>query len=376
MPVFYRAALAGSRAWLVVGVVAGRVLTPVGVELARAQVPRGARVLTAPPPARTAGLKVLLVHDMECLAGQADWRTFVFEHKVEYAEGQKLLAADVNAVIDGLVEAGAETVRILDRHGSSNPEPDLPPALLHPRAKHISLPEPIPSDSARALAFDAVVVVGAHAKSGTGGFAAHSFSRGTETFFNGMSITEAEFIGYTWGQFGVPMILATGDDRLKDDLRTMPWIEYVTVKRTISSSQAELRPADEVHAEMRVAAKRALENRARAKVMKLTMPITITVSAAPPASLGSLRSIPGVRYSETGDESRVTFVAPSFARAVTGLFGLLGVASQANRLQMLTAAVRKHPDGPSIMLDYLDSHVNRWLEYESGRTPRAAGRER
>ena len=36
-----------------------------------------------------------------------------------------MLAADLNAVIDGLFAGGATQVDIVDAHGSGNPEPDV-----------------------------------------------------------------------------------------------------------------------------------------------------------------------------------------------------------------------------------------------------------
>lgn len=39
------------------------------------------------------------------------------------------------------------------------------------------------------------------------------------------SITETELIALSWGRVGVPVIFASGDDRLAADLATMPWAD-------------------------------------------------------------------------------------------------------------------------------------------------------
>ena len=75
-----------------------------------------------------------------------------------------------------------------------------------------------------------MAVVGMHAKTGSGGFASHTFTLGIDLLINGQSITETELVALSWGRVGVPVIFASGDDRLAGDLETMPWIEYVTVK--------------------------------------------------------------------------------------------------------------------------------------------------
>ncbi|HEV8214475.1 MAG TPA: M55 family metallopeptidase, partial [Gemmatimonadaceae bacterium] len=69
---------------------------------------------TPVPSHRTAPVRILVYHDMEGLSGQDDWRTFLFSHPEKYPEGQKLLAADVNAVIDGLFAGGATQVDVVD----------------------------------------------------------------------------------------------------------------------------------------------------------------------------------------------------------------------------------------------------------------------
>jgi hypothetical protein len=86
-------------------------------------------------PTTGAPVRVLLYHDMEGLAGQDDWRTFLFSHPEKYPDGQKLLAADLNAVIDGLFAGGATQVDVVDAHGSGNPDPDVRRELLDPRAR-------------------------------------------------------------------------------------------------------------------------------------------------------------------------------------------------------------------------------------------------
>src|SRR5438093_2450191 len=87
------------------------------------------------PRASGAPIRVLVYHDMEGLAGQDDWQSFLFSHPEKYPGGQKLLAADLNAVIDGLFAGGATQVDVVDAHGSGNPEPDVRRDLLNPRAK-------------------------------------------------------------------------------------------------------------------------------------------------------------------------------------------------------------------------------------------------
>jgi D-amino peptidase len=301
---------------------------------------------------------------MEGLAGQDDWKTFLFSHPERYPEGQKMLAADLNAVIDGLFAGGATQVDVVDAHGSGNPDPDVRRDLLDPRAKQVFRDKPFDPyvDITEPNTYDAVVAVAMHAKTGSHGFASHTITLGMDMLINDKPITESEIVAYSWGRVGVPVIFVSGDDKLQNDLQVMPWIEYVVTKKATSASTVELRPVDQVHAEMREKAARALHNLSKAKVMTLATPMRAGLHAVPPASLASLKGIPGINYA---DET-VTFTAPDFRAAYDGVIALVGAATSGYS-RVLQETVRKQPDGQKIMADYSDALFVRWMDYESGR---------
>lgn len=180
--------------------------------------------------------RILLVHDMEGLSGQDNPYSFLYGHP-EYPRGQRLLIQDVNAVVAGLFAGGAGSVSVADGHGSGNPGPDILIDQLDRRARMVSRTSSFDTylDLAEQGAFDAVAVVGMHAKNGSGGFASHTFGIGSQFLVNGLSITETELLGLLHGRVGIPVIFASGDDRLAEDLKTMPWIQYVTTKKATSA---------------------------------------------------------------------------------------------------------------------------------------------
>lgn len=322
-------------------------------------------------------VRVLVLHDMEGLSGQDDWHTFDFEFTEAYRRGQELLAADVNAVIDGLFAGGATQVDVVDGHGSGNPEPDLRRDLLDKRANQVLRDAPFRQyvDLVAPDAYDAVVLVGMHAKTGSGGFASHTFTMGIEFEVNGLAITESELVAFSWARQGVPVILVSGDDRLGRDLSgTMPWIEYVPVKTATSASSAALRPVAEARAELRADARKAVE-RLRSpgagglKAIRLREPVRAAVRVVPPASLAVLRNVPGIKY----ENERVSFDAANYQAAYDGLVALTNVASRAYPA-LLTQAVDARTDGAATLLDYSERLTTRWLDVESGRwSPPAAG---
>lgn len=312
------------------------------------------------------GLRVLVLHDMEGLSGQDDWRTFDFQHPDLYARGQELLAADINAVIEGLFAGGATEVHVVDGHGSGNPEPDVRADLLDPRATQVLRDEPFDTyfDLPEAERYDAVAVVGMHAKTGSGGFASHTFTLGIELQVNGRPITETELVALSWGRFGVPVIFGSGDDRLAADLQTMPWIEFVTVKEATSASTAEPRPVNEARADLTAGARRALEGVAGAKVMRVQGPVTATIRTVPPASLRPLADVPGVDYD--ADADAVTFEAADLRAAYDGLVGLVAVAT-ARYSRVLSEVLRERGLAEEVSLAFNDALMTRWLDVESDR---------
>jgi len=310
-------------------------------------------------------LRVLVYHDMEGLSGQDDWHTFDFDYPEAYARGRKLLVDDLNAVIAGLYDGGATEVDVVDAHGSGNPEPDVPPGALDARARQVFRDKRFRQyvDLVAPDAYDAIVCVAMHARTGSHGFASHTFAQGLDFIVNGASITETELIGYSWGRVSVPVVMVTGDDRLREDLRhTMPWLEYVTVKTATSASTAELRPLVEVHRDMRQAATRALKRLKEMRPMPLAGPIRGGMRAVPPASFAMLRGLPGVVFA--GDT--VVFEAPDFAALYDGWMALDNVAS-ASYGAVLRESIRAEPEGESLLLHYNELLNSRWLDVESGR---------
>jgi D-amino peptidase len=322
--------------------------------------------LSAPAAHKDGELRVLVYHDMEGLAGQDDYRTFNFWQPDYYPKGQELLAADINAVVDGLFAGGATKVVIVDAHGSGNPEPDLVPAKLDKRATQLTRDAPFGPyvDIVAPNAYDAVVAVAMHAKTGSGGFASHTFTLGMDILMNGRSITETELVALSWGRVGVPLIFASGDDKLAKDLATMPWIRFVTTKKATSASTVELRDVSQVHAEMRAQAADAVRNLAQAKVMRPGAPIHAALRVVPPASLAMLRGVPGVQLSAEAD--RVEFEAKDFGAAYDGVVAFIGVAT-ATYPSVAAEVLRDRADSAPIRKQQGEHLMMRWLDVESGR---------
>ena len=291
--------------------------------------------------------RILLLYDMEGISGVNKPEQTGFGNP-EYQTGRDNLTQDVNAVVAGLFAGGADVVDVVDGHGSGNPEPDVDLAKLDPRAKMITKDAPFAPyiDLPETDKYDAVAVVCMHAKTGSPGFISHTYNGGCDWIINGKSINETEIIAYSWGRFGIPVIFASGDDVLKGQLEYMDWLEYVTVKKALSWTDAELYPLDRVHAEMQAKAQKAVENLPQAKYVVFTEPLTAALRTQFPADHSVLEGVPGIDYKD----HTVTFPAKTYRQAYDGIVELIQVAGL-GRLKLIQEYLAQAEQGPQIIKD-------------------------
>ncbi len=131
----------------------------------------------------------------------------------DYATGRRIMTGEANAAIAGALEAGATEVVVNDSHGSMT---NLLPEELHPKAqlisgclKKLSMMEGIDES------FDAALYVGYHTAAGVAGSISHTYNGQIYAVrLNGQPCGEFDINAAVAGQFGVPSVLLTGDDRI------------------------------------------------------------------------------------------------------------------------------------------------------------------
>lgn len=218
-----------------------------------------ATLWAAAGPAQDAGLRVFISVDMEGLSGIAH-SEMTSASGAEYARGRDLLMSDLNAAIQGALDAGATDILVNDSHGSMRNvrvEQMLPPArLISHNSKPFGMMQGISGD------FDAVFFIGYHTRAGNpDGLMAHTGS--------GASIREIRVAGEPAGEgdmnallaahHGVPVALATGDEAFAEELgQRLTDTEFVAVKRAIRRTTAELIHPQETARMIREAAARSL----------------------------------------------------------------------------------------------------------------------
>jgi D-amino peptidase len=189
-------------------------------------------------------VKIFVSADMEGISG-VERVEDVIPPLPGYDVFRRVMAGDVNAVIDGAIRAGATEVVVADGHARMT---NIRPEDLDPRAR-------LKSGMSRDLLqlkgispdFDAVLYVGYHAMSGTAGVLSHTYmSSLLDVRVNGMPRGEAEINAYALATLGVPVIFLSGDDTTIAQARAVIGdVEYVQTKRATGRLSAEHLPLEE-----------------------------------------------------------------------------------------------------------------------------------
>lgn len=185
-------------------------------------------------------MKLYISTDFEGVAGIVDWDQILIGGN-DYALGRRLLLGELNAAIDGALEAGATELVVNDSHSSMR---NLEPDLLHGRARLLSgKHKPMYMMEGLDRSFDAIFFLGYHGSIGASqAVLSHSYNPRAiwEARLNGEVVGEAALNALVAAHYGVPIALITGDSvTVAEGKRLTPAPHGVAVKRAISRTAAE-----------------------------------------------------------------------------------------------------------------------------------------
>jgi len=197
--------------------------------------------------AATQGRRIFISVDMEGVDGAVTSNQLSMSGN-DYQQTRQLMTDELLAAIAGARAAGATDFVVADAHGQGqNILIDRLPNdvhLIRGTARPLGMMEGIEEGH-----FDGVFFLGYHAgASSLRGVRAHTFSsaRLSEVRLNGIPVSEGQVNAAIAAHFGVPVLLASGDDATIEELRSaVPQAEMVEVKRSISFHAADnLAPAE------------------------------------------------------------------------------------------------------------------------------------
>ncbi|MFC0845263.1 M55 family metallopeptidase [Streptomyces noboritoensis] len=201
-------------------------------------------------------MKILISADMEGATG-VTWPADVLPGTPQWERCRGLFTSDVNAAALGFFDGGADDVLINEAHWSMRnlllERLDERVEMLTGRHKSLSMVEGVQHGDVDGIAF-----VGYHTGAGTEGVLAHTYLANSITgvWLNGTRASEGLLNAHVVAEYGVPVVLVTGDDLTCADAEGYaPGAQKVAVKGHVSRYAAVCRTPARTAADIRAAAK-------------------------------------------------------------------------------------------------------------------------
>jgi D-amino peptidase len=263
----------------------------------------------AAPP--ITNLKIYISVDMEGVAGvvTADQ---LLPGGFEYERFRHFMTDETLAAVRAAKQAGATQIVVSDSHGNGEN------LLVEAFPKDVRLVRSWPRHGAMMAGLDksfaGAIFVGYHAStSNAKGVRAHTFSSAhlIRVALNGSPVTEAEFNAAYAGEFGVPILFASGDDAAIAEIKThLGEMDTVITKNNLGFHSAEtLTPAASCDL-IFDGVLHAMAHRAQRHATLISKPVTLELSFKnymPAEVLSYLRSV------ERVDSHTIRFVGRDMA---------------------------------------------------------------
>ncbi len=204
-------------------------------------------------------MRILISADMEGATG-VTWPADCEPGAPEWQRCRPLFTSDVNAAIAGFYDGGASEVLVNEAHSTMRnlllEELDERATMITGRHKELTMVEGIQRGTVDGVAF-----LGYHTAAGTEGVLSHTYIPGslTRVSVNGQVGSEGLLNAHVAAEYGVPVVLVTGDDRTcADAVHYAPQARTVAVKDYVARYTAECRPPARTRAQIRRAAAEAI----------------------------------------------------------------------------------------------------------------------
>lgn len=205
-------------------------------------------------------MKILVSADMEGATG-VTWPADVLPGTAQWERCRVMFTSDVNAAVLGLYDGGADRVLVNEAHWTMRnlllERLDARAEMLTGRHKSLSMVEGVQHGDVDGIAF-----VGYHTGAGAEGVLAHTYLANSITgvWLNGLRASEGLLNAHVVAEYGVPVILVTGDDlTCADAAAYAPDARTVAVKDHVSRYAAVCRTPARTAADIRAAAAEAVK---------------------------------------------------------------------------------------------------------------------
>ncbi|MEU6439533.1 M55 family metallopeptidase [Streptomyces sp. NPDC047046] len=274
-------------------------------------------------------MRILISADMEGATG-VTWPGDVLPGTPLWERCRPMFTSDVDAAVRGFYDGGADSVLVNEAHWSMRnlliERMDERVEMLTGKHKDLSMVEGAQYEGARAA--DAIAFVGYHAGAGMEGVLAHTFlaNQITGVWLDGRRASEGLLNAALVAEYGIPVILVTGDDLACEDAEGYaPEARKVAVKDHVSRYAAICRTPTRTAKDIRAAAKEAVALAGRREPVPAA-PHTIDVEFDAAHLSQIVTSIPGVTRA---GERKVSFESPTMYEAYRTFKSVCSIASGA-----------------------------------------------
>ncbi|WP_405746180.1 M55 family metallopeptidase [Streptomyces sp. NBC_01525] len=271
-------------------------------------------------------MKILISADMEGATG-VTWPADVLPGTPQWERCRHMFTSDVNAAAAGFFAGGADEVLINEAHWSMRnlllEQLDERVQMLTGRHKSLSMVEGVQHGDVDGIAF-----IGYHTGAGTEGVLAHTYLANSLTgvWVNGTRASEGYLNALVVAEYGVPVVLVTGDDRTCADARGYaPEARTVAVKDYVSRYAAVCRPPARTAADIRDAARAATALAVRHEPAR-GGPFRVEMEFDAEHLVGAASCVPGV---ERCGERRVAYTSDDMYEGIRCFKAVTTLASSA-----------------------------------------------
>ncbi|GHD95225.1 M55 family metallopeptidase [Streptomyces naganishii] len=271
-------------------------------------------------------MKILISADMEGATG-VTWPADVLPGAPEWERCRSMFTSDVNAAVLGFLDGGADEVLINEAHSTMRnlllEDLDERAQMLTGRHKSLSMVEGVQHGDVDGIAF-----VGYHAGAGMEGVLAHTYlaNQITGVWLNDVRASEGLLNAHVVAEYGVPVVLVTGDDvACEDALGYAPEALKVAVKDYVSRYAAVCRTPARTAADIRAAAKEAAALAVRHEPVD-GGPFTVAVEFDAEHLALAATVVPGV---DRAAERKVAYTSATMFEAIRTFKAVTTIASAA-----------------------------------------------
>ena len=224
-------------------------------------------------------MKVFIITDIEGVSGVNGRNAENVGNKIINPDvACRLITEEVNALAEGLAEAGATEVHVWDGHGGSN---SISIEHLHPAADLFVSGGDMAPVTYIDSSYDAAVQLGAHAMMGvTDGFLHHTFNSHAvvNMWLNGAPVGEIGIVGLQCAYFGVPTILVSGDSAACREAKDFfGKVETVETKKAFGRYTVQNYNPARVHGMLKESAEKALLEKNKFPLKKVNAPFELKI---------------------------------------------------------------------------------------------------